>query len=108
MFDIEKTRATVKIAPVLPLAGPDAHGHRRDEHEQDPRQLPVELVEVGQVRVEKRVGPEGGERAQQHQGADEDVPDRAAEIAHKVALEDGGGGGDVHGILVRRRRSSAR
>ena len=51
------------VGPLTAFLGPNTHGNGRDEHQHDEGEHLVELVQVGQVRVEKLVRPEGGERA---------------------------------------------
>ncbi len=43
---------------------PDAHRDGRNEHQQDERQIFVQLVEIRQVRIEEVAGPKGGKGAQ--------------------------------------------
>ncbi len=76
------------IGSLPALVGPDGHGHRGDEDQHDEGKDLVELVEVGQVGDEEVVGPERGNRAQQHEHADEDVARRIGKIADEIALED--------------------
>ena len=86
------------VGAALPFLGPDAHRHGGDERQHDPGDTPVELIEVGEVGVEELVRPEGGEGGHEHQGADEHVADRAAEVAHEVPFEDGDDDVGTHGI----------
>jgi hypothetical protein len=58
------------------------------------------LIERRKIRVEELVGPERGETCQQHESANENVPDRAAEITGEIALEYGANDLGIHGRAV--------
>ena len=77
------------VGALPPLVSPDTHRDRRHEHQEDVGQVAVELVEVGEVRVEELGRPKGGQRPQQHEHADEDVARGVREISDEIPFEDG-------------------
>jgi hypothetical protein len=76
--------------------GPGAHRDRRDEDQHDERQPAAQLVEVRQIIGEELGRPEGGERTEDDEHADEDVSGRVREIADEIALEDRGENVPLH------------
>ena len=69
--------------------GPDAHGQRRYEEEQQVGEHGVQLIEIGQVVQEKLDLPERGGRAEEDEQGDEDVSCGIAEGQAHVAAGDG-------------------
>ncbi len=76
------------VGPLPSLVGPNAHRDRRHEHQQDVRQIAIELIEIGQIGVKKLVRPKRCQRAEHDEQADEHIARRVVEVAEKIAAKD--------------------
>ena len=75
------------VGPLTALVRPHAHRDRRDEDEEDEGEVAVELVEIGEVGVEKFGGPERRQRPEQHEHTDENVAGGTGKVGDEVPLE---------------------